>query len=290
MKITFLGTGTSFGIPVVGCDCRTCTSDDPRDRRTRHGALVTLDGGRRVLVDTPPELRLQLVREGVDRVDAVWLTHHHADHLYGIDDLRIFSLRSKRSVPVHVPAEARGIVERIFEYIFDEALRPEAGTSKPDLTLHTLEPGVAREIAGETFLPLDVPHGSVTVLGFRVGGLGYVTDAKRLPPGTLEALRGVDVLVLNALWWGRPHPTHFNVEEAVAAAETVGARRTYLTHLTHRLLHRELEERLPPEIRPAYDGLTVSVEGGGPAEPGDPARAAGAGRPGEEDAAEGSDP
>jgi phosphoribosyl 1,2-cyclic phosphate phosphodiesterase len=259
VKLTFLGTGTSFGIPVVGCTCPTCTSDDPRDRRTRHGALVSLDGGGRVLVDTPPELRLQLVQAGVSRVDAVWLTHHHADHLYGIDDLRVFSLRSKRSLPVYLPHGARRAVERLFEYIFDDEVRPEAGTSKPDLTLHTVEPGVSREIAGAGFLPLAVPHGSMTVLGFRVGELGYVTDAKRLPPETLEALRGVDVLVLNALWWGNPHPTHFNVEEAVETAAAVGARRTYLTHLTHRIVHRELEERLPEGVAPAYDGLTVTV-------------------------------
>jgi hypothetical protein len=143
--------------------------------------------------------------------------------------------------------------------ILEDEVRPEAGTSKPDLTLHTVEPGVSREIAGAGFLPLAVPHGSMTVLGFRVGELGYVTDAKRLPPETLEALRGVDVLVLNALWWGNPHPTHFNVEEAVETAAAVGARRTYLTHLTHRIVHRELEERLPEGVAPAYDGLTVTV-------------------------------
>lgn len=259
MKLTFLGTGTSFGIPVVGCTCATCTSDDPRDRRTRHGALLTLEGGNKVLVDTPPELRLQLVREGVGRVDAAWLTHHHADHLYGIDDLRIFSVRTNRSFPVYVPTESRRAVERLFEYIFDDDVRPMPGTSKPDLALHTVESGVPLEVAGATFLPLAVPHGSMTVLGFRVGALGYITDAKRLPPETREGLEGVEVLVLNALWRGNPHPTHFNVEEAVEAARSLGARRTYLTHLTHRILHRELEESLPEGIVPAYDGLTIDI-------------------------------
>jgi len=260
VKLTFLGTGTSFGIPVVGCTCATCTSDDPRDRRTRHGALISLDSGRRVLVDTPPELRLQLVREGVGRVDAAWITHHHADHIHGIDDLRIFSVRSHRSFPVYVSASSRPAVERLFEYIFDDDIRPDAGSSKPELDLRTLEAGVPQEVAGATFLPLEVPHGSFTVLGFRVGSLGYITDAKRLPPKTLEGLKGVDVLVLNALWWGDPHPTHFNVEEAVEAARTLGARRTYLTHMTHRVLHRDLEERLPPGVIPAYDGLTITID------------------------------
>jgi phosphoribosyl 1,2-cyclic phosphate phosphodiesterase len=261
MKLTFLGTGTSFGVPVVGCTCPVCTSDDPRDRRTRHGAVVTLDDGRKVLVDMPPELRLQLVRERVGRVDAAWLTHHHADHLHGIDDLRIFSVRTNQSFPVYVSASSRPVVERLFEYIFDEKVKPEAGTSKPNLTLHTMEPGVPLEVAGATFLPLEVPHGSFRVLGFRVGPLGYITDAKRLPPEALEGLQGVEVLVLNALWWGDPHPTHFNVEEAVEAARSLGARRTFLTHMTHRVRHRELEERLPPDVRPAYDGLTIQING-----------------------------
>ncbi|MEX2531688.1 MAG: MBL fold metallo-hydrolase [Gemmatimonadota bacterium] len=260
MRLTFLGTGTSFGVPVVGCDCAVCTSDDPRDRRTRHGALLSWDDGTRILVDSPPELRLQLVREGVKRIDAVWFTHIHADHLHGIDDLRIFSLRDRRHLPVFVAATSRAEVKRRFSYIFDSAVRPPAGTSKPDLELHSLEPTGAQEVAGISFIPLPVPHGQLTVLGFRVGSLGYVTDAKRLPPSTLELLKGVDTLVLNALWFGNPHPTHFVVEEAIEASRTVGARRTFLTHLTHRVGHRELEDRLPPDVRPAWDGLTIDVE------------------------------
>lgn len=260
MRLTFLGTGTSFGIPVVGCSCSVCTSRDPRDRRTRHGALLSWDDGQRVLVDTPPELRLQLVREGVDDVEAVWFTHVHADHLHGIDDLRIFSLRARRSLPVFVPAAIRDEVETRFRYIFDRRVRPDKGTSKPELHLHGVDPAQPQILAGRTFTPLPVPHGRFTVLGFRVGELGYVTDAKTLPPETLARLEGVDTLVLNALWFGNPHPTHFNVEEAVEAAETVGARRTFLTHLTHRVSHRELERRLPPDVRPAWDGLTIELE------------------------------
>lgn len=260
MKLTFLGTGTSFGIPVVGCGCAVCTSDDPRDSRTRHGALLSWDDGRRVLVDSPPELRMQLVREGVERVDAVWFTHIHADHLHGIDDLRIFSARGGGTVPVFASADARDEMAQRFRYIFDRGVRPEKGTSKPELDLHVLEPLEERVLAGVGFLPLPVPHGKMTVLGFRVGELGYVTDAKRLPPATLERLKGVDTLVLNALWIGKPHPTHFVVDEAVDAARAVGARRTFLTHLTHRVAHRELEARLPPDVRPAWDGLTIELE------------------------------
>jgi len=262
VRLTFLGTGTSFGVPVVGCDCPVCSSSDPRDQRTRHGALVSWEEGATLLVDTPPELRLQLLREGVDRVDAVWFTHGHADHLHGIDDLRIFSLRTRKSVPVFVASGFRDEISQRFRYIFDPEVRPNQGSSKPELDLHDVdEGGEGPLIMGRRVQPLAVPHGSLTVLGFRVGDLGYITDAKTLPPATLERLAGVRLLVLNALWFGHPHPSHFNVEEAVAMAERVGAERTYLTHLTHRASHAELERRLPPTVRPAWDGLTVEIDG-----------------------------
>jgi phosphoribosyl 1,2-cyclic phosphate phosphodiesterase len=258
VRLTFLGTGTSFGVPVVGCRCETCTSSDPRDRRTRHGALLEVPGGS-LLVDTPPELRLQLVASGVDRVDAVWFTHVHADHVHGIDDLRVFTARRRRDLPVWAPRGMEDELLRRFPYIFDPTIRPAEGTTKPEIRLHPLREGEPVEILGERFLPLAVPHGPLTVLGFRVGALGYITDGKRLPAETMEALRGVRVLVLNALWWGNPHPTHFNVEEAVEAAREVGAARTFLTHLTHRVRHQDLLDRLPAGIEPAHDGLVVDV-------------------------------
>ncbi|MSR22923.1 MAG: MBL fold metallo-hydrolase [Gemmatimonadetes bacterium] len=269
VKLTFLGTGTSFGVPVVGCGCRVCTSSDSRDQRTRHGALLSFAEGRNVLIDTPPELRLQLLREGVDRVDAVWFTHVHADHLHGIDDLRIFSLRGGRSVVAYVSEEARPVLERRFDYIFDPVNIPERGTSKPQIGLRTVGRGRPERVAGELFTPLDAPHGQNRVMGFRVGELGYITDAKKLPPATIDLLQGVRVLVLNALWWGDPHPTHFNVEEAVATASLVGAERTFLTHLTHRVSHAELERALPPGVSPAYDGLALDVPSGETVTPSD---------------------
>lgn len=258
MRLTFLGTGTSFGVPVIGCDCATCTSDDPRDRRTRHGALLE-DGTRRVLIDTPPELRIQLVREGVGGVDAVWFTHCHADHTHGVDDLRVFSVRGRRPLDVFASQRCVDVLARRFDYIFDPRLEPIAGTTKPEARLRTISPYAEQEVGGISMLPLPVPHGRDEVLGFRAGELGYITDAKRLPSSTLDALRGVRVLVLNALWYGDPHPTHFTVDEAVAAAGEVGAERTYLTHLTHRLRHRDLEDRLPAGILPAHDGLRVEI-------------------------------
>lgn len=261
MKLTFLGTGTSFGVPVVGCDCPACTSDDPRDRRTRHGAIVETDAGR-LLVDTPPELRLQLLSAGVTSVDAVWFTHMHADHVHGIDDLRVFTVRGRGDLPAYAATGNHAHLERYFSYIFDDSYEPLAGSSKPRVSLRDLEAGQPVEIVGRTFIPLEVPHGHVSVFGFRVGDLGYITDGKLLPSATLEALRGVRVLVLNALWFERTHPSHFNIEEAVDAARAVGAERTYLTHLTHRVTHAELLERLPHGVLPAYDGLTLELEDG----------------------------
>lgn len=258
MKLTFLGTGTSFGVPVVGCDCDACTSDDPRDQRTRHGALLELDGGT-VLVDTPPELRLQLLSAGVEVVDAVWFTHAHADHIHGIDDLRVFTAHGRRDLPAFVPREYEDLLRSRFQYIFDDGYQPPAGTTKPEIRLLPFGPSEPVTVVGHRFEPLAVPHGPVTVYGFRVGDLGYVTDGKCLPEEAMDTLRGVRVLVLNALWFGRPHPTHFNVEEAVEAAQAVGADRTYLIHLTHRVRHQELVDRLPDGILPAYDGLSIEI-------------------------------
>jgi len=257
MRLTFLGTGTSFGVPVIGCDCETCTSDDPRDRRTRHGALLELEGGT-LLVDTPPELRLQLLAARVAAVDAVWFTHVHADHIHGIDDVRIFTVR-RGNMDAYVASEYRGTIERHFQYIFDDAFQPPEGSSKPRVRLHEFEPGTPLELLGQSFQPVRVPHGGCHTYGFRVGKLGYVTDAKSLPPEARAVLEGVEVLVLNALWFGKPHASHFNVEEAIEASRSLGAERTYLTHLTHRVRQAELDERLPQGVYGAYDGLTVEI-------------------------------
>jgi len=257
VKLTFLGTGTSFGVPVVGCDCPTCRSDDPRDRRTRHGAVVDLASGR-LLVDTPPELRLQLLAARINSIDAVWLTHDHADHVHGIDDVRALTSRGGDLPTWTAPEYVEKLHER-FRYIFDDSVRPPMGSSKPRIVLNTFEPYESLTLLGEEFIPVPVPHGGPTVYGFRVGGLGYVTDAKSLSTQALEVLKGVDVLVLNALWFGRPHGSHFNIEEAIEAASHVGAGVTYLTHLTHRVSHSELLKKLPSGVLPAYDGLVVDI-------------------------------
>jgi len=262
VKLRFLGTGTSFGIPVIGCACAVCTSRDARDRRSRHGALLsTDDGARHVLIDTPPELRLQLVAAGVGTLDGLFFTHAHADHIHGIDDVRIFSLRARQPLPAFADPATAHRLRTTFPYIFDPGYRPPEGTTRPEIELQTFTAGETCALGPFHLLPFEVPHGDVAVFGFRAGALGYVTDAKTLPPAALAALEGVRVLVLNALWRGSPHPTHFNVEEAVEMAARVGAERTYLTHLTHRVRHAELAASLPPGLEPAYDGLVVDVPG-----------------------------
>lgn len=257
MRAVVLGTGTSFGVPVVGCDCAVCTSEDPRDRRTRVAAVVEGDDGRRVLIDTPPEIRLQLLAAGIGRVDAVLFTHEHADHVHGIDDLRVFSARGRSSLPVLGSAATLGQLAARFPYIFDDRIRPQPGTSKPELASAALEPLVEVQVAGLPVVPLPVPHGDLTVFGYRIGPFGYITDAKRVPEPVIARLRGVRVLVLNALF-DRPHPTHLSIEEAVAVAAAVGAERTLLTHLTHRHGHAALAARLPAGVEPAYDGLALT--------------------------------
>ena len=258
MRLTFLGTGTSFGVPQIGCGCAVCHSTDRRDKRTRVGALVETDAGRRILIDTPPELRLQLVATGIGSIDAVLYTHDHADHTHGIDDLRAFSAATGRAVPAYASADTAATLARKFPYIFDDAMKALPGTYKPEGRLDVLEAGVPRDVAGVTVIPFVVPHGHARVFGYRIGALGYVTDAKRLPDEALAVLRGVRVLVINGLL-RKPHPTHLSIAEAVAESERVGAEQTYLTHLTHHTAHADLEAELPANVRPAYDGLVVEV-------------------------------
>jgi len=236
-----------------------CRSDDPRDKRTRVGALVETDGGTLILIDTPPELRLQLIAAGIDHVDAILFTHDHADHVHGIDDVRALSVQGDAPIDMYGPPDTMARLSKRFAYIFDDSIRPLPGTSKPEGRAHGLAPGESFRIGDVDVLPVEVPHGPVTVYGYRIGPLGYITDAKELPEPALKMFRGVTLLVINALF-RTPHPTHLSVAEAVAAAERVGARATYLTHLTHRTAHADLERELPAGIAPAYDGLVVTVD------------------------------
>lgn len=257
MRLTVLGTGTSFGVPQIGCTCRVCTSGDPRDIRTRTAALVESDG-RRILIDTPPELRQQLLRAGVGAVDAVLFTHDHADHTHGIDDLRSLSRAGHPTLPVYGPAESLARMREKFAYVFDAERYTIPGSSRPNVSATPLEAGRPVTIAGIPVLPLAFEHGPSVVFGYRFGALAYVTDVKRVPAESVTVLAGLEGLVLNALWY-REHPTHLSIPEALAAARAIGARRTWLTHLTHETLHADLERDLPPDVRPAWDGLVVDA-------------------------------
>jgi phosphoribosyl 1,2-cyclic phosphate phosphodiesterase len=258
VRLTFLGTGTSFGVPQVACGCAVCRSPDPRDRRTRCGVVIDTDGGTRLLVDTPPELRLQLVAADIMHVDAVLFTHEHADHIHGIDDLRAFTVRRDAALPLYGSAVTLATLAARFPYVVDAGLRPLPGTTRPEGRLVPIRGGEPFTVGDATILPIEVPHGRTAVLAFRVGPIGYVTDAKAVEGAARDALRGVRVLVLNALL-ERPHPTHLSIDEAVATARAIGAERTFLTHLTHHFAHADLAARLPAGIAPAFDGLVVQV-------------------------------
>jgi phosphoribosyl 1,2-cyclic phosphate phosphodiesterase len=258
VKLTFLGTGTSFGIPQLGCSCAVCHSTDPRDKRTRVGAAVETDGGAVILIDTPPELRLQLLATRITRVDAVLFTHLHADHTHGIDDLRAITARRDVHLPMYGSADTLAGLEQKFNYIFDDSIRPLPGTSKPQGRAIPLAPGVPTRIADVEVTAVPVPHGPVSIYAYRIGPLAYVTDAKSIPDSAVELLRGARVLVINALF-RTPHPSHLSFPEAIDAARAIGAEQTYLTHLTHDNFHAELEFELPSGIAPAYDGLSIPV-------------------------------
>jgi phosphoribosyl 1,2-cyclic phosphate phosphodiesterase len=253
MRITFLGTGTSNGIPVIGCSCPVCTSTDPRDKRTRTSAIVESDS-RTLLIDTSPELRLQMVANGFSRIDAVLFTHAHADHVAGFDDLRSFNYINQAPLDVHADAWTSGLIRERFAYAFENPFPFYGG--KPDLNLHIFDgPFTA---AGVEVVPFQVGHGRWTVTGFRFGALVYLTDAKIVPPAAVDAMRGAEVLVINGLR-DRPHPVHLSIPESLEIIEEVRPRRAYLTHLSHDVGHAELSARLPDNVHVAYDGLSLDV-------------------------------
>lgn len=250
-ELTFLGTGTSNGIPMIGCRCPVCTSDDPRDTRTRSSAIVRLSEDV-VLIDTATELRVQALRLGLDRVDAILMTHSHADHTGGFDDLRRFNELAGKHLPVYADPGTASVLRERYAYTFVDQYPFYGG--KPDLVLHEVVGPFA--LFGHEIVPIPVQHGRLPILGYRFGDLAYVTDAKLVPAVALERLQGVDTLVLNALR-ERPHPTHLSVSEALDVIEQVGPRQAFLTHVSHETSHAEMESMLPSRVRVAFDGLTI---------------------------------
>lgn len=255
MRITFLGTGTSNGVPVIGCQCEVCRSSDPRDRRLRSSAIVDVDD-QRILIDTTPELRLQALEHGVSHIDAVLFTHAHADHTAGFDDLRSFNYLAQAQLDMYADELTTRIIRDRFAYAFERPFPFFGG--KPDLRMHVFDGPFA--IGRTHVIPFQVGHGRWTVNGFRFGPLVYLTDAKDVPPAAVEAMRGADVLIINALR-ERPHPVHLSVDEALAIIADTHPRRALLTHLSHEVSHAELSARLPENVELAFDGLVVEVTG-----------------------------
>jgi len=252
MKLTFLGTGTSTGVPTVACSCAVCTSSDPHDKRTRPSVLLEFDG-RAVVIDTSPDFRQQALRERMQRLDAVVFTHTHADHIFGLDDVRVFYFRQREPIPIYADAASMESIRRIFKYIFDQSY-PHGGIAKLDP--HVIDGTF--DLWGERLTPLPVLHGDLPVLGFRFGNAAYVTDFSTIPDSTAALLEGLDLLVLDALRH-KPHPTHSNLEQSLAWVERLKPRRAFFTHIAHELGHEETNALLPPHVRLAYDGLKLDL-------------------------------
>jgi phosphoribosyl 1,2-cyclic phosphate phosphodiesterase len=253
MRVTVLGSGTSLGVPVIGCDCAVCTSGNPRNDRTRASVLVET-ARQRLLVDVGPDFRFQALRENVRLLDAVLLTHDHADHISGLDDLRIFGFYTGRPVPIYSNQEVKDFIEKRFSYAFNP---PQEGGGVPALDLRVItQPIVLGDIE---VTPVPVFHGVLEILGFRFNDFGYVTDCGRMPDESKALLKGVRVLILNALR-REPHPTHLNLDEAVALARELGAGQTYFTHMSHELEHEETNRSLPTHFELAYDGLKIEIQ------------------------------
>jgi len=249
MKLTFLGTGTSTGVPTLGCHCRVCESPDPHDKRTRCSVLLEFDG-RVVVIDTAPDFRFQALRERIERLDAVVFTHAHVDHVMGLDDIRVFCFR-QGAIPIYADAHCMANIQRIFKYVFD-ANYPAGGIPK-------LEPRIIEgpfDLWGQAMIPLPVFHGELPVLGFRFGRAAYVTDFSSIPDSTMALLEGVEVLILDALRH-KPHSTHSNVQQSLAIVERLKPQRTFFTHIAHELGHEETNAMLPDGVRLAYDGLKL---------------------------------
>lgn len=254
VEVTILGSGTSHGVPMIGCHCPVCESPDPRDKRTRTSILVHTCG-QRILVDTATELRLQCVANGIDSIDAVLFTHHHADHVVGLDDLRRFNWLARRYITCYGTARTLDRIKEMFAYAFEPA--PDSPHTRPNLELCTIDTEPFT-IGDATVIPIPLMHGPLPVLGFRFGNFAYCTDCSHIPDESMARLRDLDVLVLEAVRH-RPHPAHFSIAEAVEVAKELGAKQTYFTHIAHGLKHEETNRELPDGIKLAYDGLRITT-------------------------------
>ena len=256
MKFTLLGTGTSTGVPSIGCECETCTSDDPRDKRLRVSVLVEHDG-QTVLIDTSSDFRQQALRHGIRRLDAVLITHCHADHVFGLDDIRPLNFRHG-ALGVYANERAWVDIRRIFKYIFEPT---HFGGGLPQVVPHTVVHGAPFSLSRNLLVtPLEVIHGRLPVVAYRFNDFAYATDLSEIPLETIDGLRGLDVLVLDCLRIHKAHPTHLTLEKALRYVELLRPRRTYFTHITHDVKHGRDSALLPAGVEFGYDGLEISDE------------------------------
>jgi len=255
-EVIFLGTGTSVGVPALGCQCEVCGSEDPRNNRTRCSIVIRLPEGN-LLIDTPPDLRSQLLREEIPLVHAVVFTHEHVDHLYGLDDLRLFPFRLGHAVPLYCQQQVEDRIRRVYDYAFQDRPATHPGsTPQLDFVSITEDPFT---VLGQELIPIPLKHGPYfDVLGFRVNDFAYCTDTNHVPAESLARLRGVDTLVIDSLRY-RPHPTHFCVAEALEIIAEIQPRVAYLTHISHEIEHASCEAELPDNVKLAYDGLRLPI-------------------------------
>ena len=254
-RVLVLGSGTSHGVPMIGCECATCQSPDPKDRRSRASALSQIDGGPSILIDTTTDLRAQALAHHVTRVDAIVYTHSHADHVMGLDEVRRFNVLQKSAIPCYGDERTLQDLQRIYSYIFSPDTPHGGGI--PQVVLARIVGEFS--IGAATFVPIPLMHGSRRIFGYRVGSFAYLTDCSGIPDESWPLLTGIRTLVLDALR-ERPHPTHFSVSEAIAVAERLGPARAYLTHMCHDLPHAATCARLPRGVELAYDGLTFAID------------------------------
>jgi len=252
VKLTFLGTGTSQGVPVIGCNCAVCQSPDPRDNRLRTSGMIEVDG-QTIVIDTGPDFRQQMLRANPNQVDAVLFTHEHKDHVAGLDDIRPFNFRSGRALDIWATESVQEALKREYHYIFTGANYPGI----PQVNVHTIDPTKNFSVNGTTIIPIQLLHYKLPVLGFRIQNVAYITDASYMSPAEMDKLKGLDILVVNALR-KKKHISHYNLEEAVGIAAELKPKRAYFTHISHLLgLHEAVEGELPPNVFLASDGLVV---------------------------------
>lgn len=254
MQLTMLGVGSSAGTPAIGCHCATCVSTDPRNKRTRCSAALTLPGGEVVLIDTGPDLRQQALREQISRVDAVLYTHSHADHMHGIDDLRAFCQLQRRQIPLYGREDTMQHIASKFAYTLRE---PSDFWDLPVLSAHTVEDSFT--LFGVPIRPIPLKHGRSDIFGYRIGKLAYLTDVSEIPESSMPLLQGLDILMLDCLRY-KPHFTHVHLEQSLKYASHIQAANTYLIHMTHEMEFQQLSEQLPPNVHVAYDGLTLAFD------------------------------